>query len=32
MGLDVVDLDTGEPLPAPVIPEYAHPDIRPLGE
>jgi NAD(P)-dependent dehydrogenase (short-subunit alcohol dehydrogenase family) len=32
LGLDVVDLETGEPLPLPEIPEYAHPDIRPTGE
>ena len=32
LGLDVVDLDTGKPLPPPEIPEYAHPDIRPTGE
>lgn len=32
LGLDTVDLDTGELLPPPVIPEYSHPDIRPTGE
>jgi NAD(P)-dependent dehydrogenase (short-subunit alcohol dehydrogenase family) len=32
LGLDCVDLDTGKALPAPVIPDYAHPDIMPLGE
>lgn len=31
LGLDVVDLDTGEPLPPPEIPDYSHPDIRPTG-
>lgn len=30
-GLDTVDLDTGESLPAPIAPDYAHPDIRPAG-
>ncbi len=32
LGLDCVDLDTGEPLPPPTIPDYVHPDIRPRGE
>lgn len=32
LGLDVVDLETGERLPPPEIPGYAHPDIRPAGE
>lgn len=31
VGLDTVDLDTGETLPAPKAPDYAHPDIRPTG-
>ncbi len=32
MGLDTVDLDSGESLPPPELPEFAHPDIRPAGE
>jgi NAD(P)-dependent dehydrogenase (short-subunit alcohol dehydrogenase family) len=32
LGLDAVDFETGEPLPAPAIPEYSHPDIKPAGE
>jgi len=32
LGLDTVDLDTGEALPLPEIPEFTHPDIRPAGE
>jgi len=32
LGLDTVDLDTGEALPLPELPGFSHPDIRPAGE
>ncbi|MBJ18291.1 MAG: SDR family NAD(P)-dependent oxidoreductase [bacterium] len=32
LGLDALDLETGEILPPPQIPAYSHPDIRPRGE
>lgn len=32
LGLTAIDLDSGEPLPPPDLPDYAHPDILDAGE